>query len=333
MPHELWRSAAFHDQARVWVAEQLATRGVELTGQWDQPHARVWSSTIRFETTDGRVWLKVNGRGTSHEPALVRVLGETVPELVPEVLSVDLDRCWSLARDAGPMLREVLAPDQSWAPWEGVVARYAEAQLALSQHRDLVLASRVPEVSPATIPGQARALVEELAELSVDSGGLGVEHVGRLQAVLPRLDSWCAELGDSAVPDSVQHDDLHSGNVCWSGSVSTARVIDWGDTSWGCPLGTMLSTMNSVAFYARVYVEGRPVDDPAVHRVRDAYLEPFTSYATRAELVRHVDLARRTGCVARAMSWRAALVDASRAEQAELEFPVRGWLLSLLDAW
>jgi hypothetical protein len=93
----------------------------------------------------------------------------------------------------------------------------------------------------------------------------------------------------------------------------------------------MLTTMNSVANYAGLYVEGRPVDHPAVLRVRDAYLEPFTGLAGHVRLVRDVDLARRAGCVGKALSYRAALRDSPVEAQAELGFPVRDWLLGLLD--
>jgi hypothetical protein len=331
MSLELWTSPAFHGEVRSWVAQRLADRDVELTGDWAQPHARVWSSTIRFETTAGRVWFKVNGRGTRHEPRLLQLLGDRVPDLVPEVIAVDDDRGWSLSRDGGPLLREALAADGSWTAWQGIVARYAQAQLVLSTDRAALLASGVSEVSPATTPEQARALVRELSDHDEAAGGLTDDEAGRLLGLLPRLEDWCAELATSGVPDSVQHDDLHSGNVCWNGAADTARILDWGDASWGFPLATMLTTMNSAAFHAGLYVEGRPVDAPTVLRLRDAYLEPFTEYAPRTQLVRLVGLARRTGCVSKALSYRAALVDAPFAIQAELDFPVRGWLLALLE--
>jgi hypothetical protein len=71
----LWTSSAFVEEARAWVGEQLARRGSRLTGEWEQPHVRVWLSTIRFETTEGRAWFKVNARGTAYEAALVALLG------------------------------------------------------------------------------------------------------------------------------------------------------------------------------------------------------------------------------------------------------------------
>ncbi len=328
MPVEEWASVAFHDEALAWVGERLAAQGLALVGDWEQPHARSWSTALRVTTSDGRFWFKANGVGTRHEPSLLSLLAERVPDLVPAVLAVDTGRGWSLSRDGGPMLRAALEADQSWRPWEQIVAHYAEAQLALAGARDAVLACGVEERSPRTLPSQARALLDELGSIPEEQGGLGGEDSARLEALLPAFDGWCAELAAMPVPDSLQHDDLHSGNVCWPGDGS-ARVIDWGDASWGCPLGTMLTTMRSVAHYAGLYVEGQPVDAPAVLRVRDAYLEPFTTHASHADLVRGVELARRTGCVVKAMSWRAALSDAPAQLHAELGFPVREWLLEL----
>ena len=330
-PLELWTSAAFLDEARGWVAEQLAGRGIRLTGEWEQPHARLWSSAVRFETTGGRVWFKVNGVGTLAEVPLIRLVDELVPGLVPEVLAVDPARGWSLSRDGGPILREHAGPDQLWSAWEGVVARYAEAQIVLSGHRDAVLAAGVREVSPATIPSIARRILDELGGTPEDEGGLTAEQVGQVRALLPDLDEWCATLAGSGVPDSVQHDDLHSANVCWTDGVDSARIIDWGDATWGCPLGTMLATMNSIAYHVGVYEDGQPIVDARVLRVRDAYLEPFTAYADRDDLVRYVDLARRTGCVGKALSYQAALAGQPVSAHAEMEFPVREWFLGLTE--
>ncbi len=79
----LWTSSAFVEEVRAWVAARLKPRGSWLTGEWEQPHARVWSSTIRFETTVGRVWFKVNASGTLQEPGLLALVGELRPGLAP----------------------------------------------------------------------------------------------------------------------------------------------------------------------------------------------------------------------------------------------------------
>jgi hypothetical protein len=223
-------------------------------------------------------------------------------------------------------MRAILPAPEQWDAWEVVLPRYAEAQLQLAAHADAVLATGVPVASPTTLPVSFRDLLDELGSVPAGDGGLDDDERSRLDALLDTYDDWCAELADSGVPDSIQHDDLHSGNVCWKTSPTEARIIDWGDASWGSPLGTVLVLMNSLAWHG-----GCEIDDPRVTRVRDAYLEPFTRHADRATLLRHVDLVRRTGCVTRALSYRAALTGEPVATHRELDFPVRGWLLEVLE--
>ena len=103
-PVAVWTSSDFIESARTWVAAQLGPGGIRLTGEWQQTHARVWSSTIRFETTAGRVWFKVNGPGTAYEATLVALLDELCPGLAPQLLGYDDAVAWSITRDGGPML-------------------------------------------------------------------------------------------------------------------------------------------------------------------------------------------------------------------------------------
>jgi hypothetical protein len=154
--------------------------------------------------------------------------------------------------------------------------------------------------------------------------------------MLPAYDDHCTELAASPVPGSIQHDDLHSSNICWPGDVqdlSSVRIIDWGDASVGHPFGTLLSTLNSIAFHAGVFHTEQVINDPRVLRIQDAYLEPFTGLGRRDELRRWVALARSTGCLARALSWEQALQDAPPSVAAQFDFPVRDWMLGMLEPW
>jgi hypothetical protein len=47
-PVALRSSSAFVEEVRAWVAAKLKPRGSRLTGEWEQPHTRAWSSTIRL---------------------------------------------------------------------------------------------------------------------------------------------------------------------------------------------------------------------------------------------------------------------------------------------
>ena len=325
MPVELWSSPAFHAEVGHWVEGAARGAGIRLSGEFHQPHNRPWSSAIRFGSDAGPLWFKVNGPGTLHEGALVAALGQLQPELVSEVLAIDRERGWWLTRDAGPILRTVAAPGELWTRWEAILPRYGRAQLRLASQVDALLATGVQEVSPATLPGQFQALLDHLSERSPAEGGLTSGESQSLAALLPLYQGWCDELAQSGIPNSIQHDDLHSANVCWGGSAGRARIIDWGDASVGYPLGTMLSTLNSIAHHAKIEVE-----DSRVQRMRDAYLEPFTHLASRERLVALVRVARRLGCVTRALSYVRAFEGEPTSAESSADFPVRGWLLELL---
>jgi len=315
---------ALPEETRRWVAAQVSAHGGEMTTAGEVHHRRIWSGAVAFGTTLGPVWFKVNAEGTRHEPRLHRQLVRWVPELVPDLLAVDEQRGWSLQRDAGPTLRVLAAPADQEPWWVRLLPRYAEAQLSLAGRHDDLVAAGVPSRSPATLPGQAAELVRELAGVDEARGGLGPDRRAALEARLPTYRRWCAALAASGIPDTLQHDDLHAANICVQGS--RVRVIDWGDASLGHPFGTMLATLNSIAHHAGVGPE-----DPLVRRARDAYLEPFTPYADRRDLVQLVVRARQAGRVTRALTWRAALVTAPAEAHAEWDFPVRGWLEEILE--
>lgn len=186
---ERWSSPDFLDEARDWVRSACQDRGVELDG-FVQPHCRPWSSAICFDTSQGPLWFKVNGPGTLHEGPLVASLADLVPDLVPAVLARDADRGWSLTRHAGPVMRSIAPPDQLWARWEGVLVRYAVAQIDLADHVPALLGTGVHEVSPTTLPDQALRLVNDLATLDPETGGLSAQSTDALHDRLAAYTEW-----------------------------------------------------------------------------------------------------------------------------------------------
>lgn len=319
-----WSTPAFLDAATSWVEAAVRDRGSMLSGEGEQVHVRPWSTAIRFDLAGGgAVWCKAHARGIGHEPALASRLWRLERDLVPEVLALDVERTWSLTADAGPTLRRTVPVEDRWDIWTALLPRYAEAQLRVSVSDD-VPATGLPVLTPERLPERLRSLVAELASRPVAHGGLPDEERRRIEGRFADLDAAFAELAGTGLPSSIQHDDLHGGNVCVDGGV--AKVIDWGDASWGFPLGTMLVTLDAIARDAACAVE-----DARVVRVRDAYLEPFTARWDHVDLVRWTGLARRLGALARALSWQAALADAPPSAHEQYHFPQRLWLGWLAD--
>ncbi|MEU7617619.1 aminoglycoside phosphotransferase family protein [Micromonospora rifamycinica] len=336
-----WRSAALD-----WVTGQLARHGRRVTGPVE-PRLRPWSLVWRVPTDAGPYWFKANNPGTAYEAVLVAELARRAPGRVLDPVAVDTGRGWSLLPDGGPSLRDLAEPDP--ARWVDVLATYAGLQRAVAPAADELVALGVPDHRPAALPGLLAGLLDDRAALLLGPGGgppagdgppaEGRQDTGdgppagggqdaddgmdaathdRLRAYLPRFAEDCQRLADSGIPASVQHDDLHDGNVF--GAVDGYRFFDWGDASVAHPFGTLLVTLRSVA-HAFALAEG----DPVLLRLRDAYLEPWTDRHDRAALREIAGLAVRVTTVSRALSWRRALAttDPSRTEYVSA---VPGWL-------
>ena len=114
----------------------------------------------------------------------------------------------------------------------------------------------------------------------------------QLQALVPDVERVAGELAASPVPETINNDDFTHGSIFLHGG--SYRFLDWGDACVSHPFCTLTVTQ-------RVIEKGHELapGSPEIARIRDAYLEPFTMYAPRAELEGLVEPARRIGQISR----------------------------------
>jgi hypothetical protein len=274
-----WIEADWLAQAEAWIRER-----VPVTGKLDQFHVRWWSTVIRVPTGEEDLFFKAVAPGFEFEPALTVRLFELAPDRVTPVVDADLDRAWMLMRDAGTRLRELVLTPPDLRHWELALPRYAELQLAATPIADELLALGVPDARLAVLPKQLRAV------LAGPVRGLTAAEQERALEALPKFEALCRELAGYGIAETIQHDDLHDGQVFFA----RGRYVffDWGDGCISHPFHSL--TVNLRAAAAKLDLEPGGAD---VRRLRDAYLEPF------GELRDAADLAYRTGTVARALAW------------------------------
>ncbi|MFC7618191.1 phosphotransferase [Actinokineospora soli] len=124
---------------------------------------------------------------------------------------------------------------------------------------------------------------------------------------------WAAELARSPLPASLDHNDLHPGNVLPGG-----RFYDWGDSVVAHPFAAALHPLGVIR---------REVGQAAADDARDRYLAEFADYAPTDRLRADLDLACRLGIVARTLTWARA----AGAGPSEFADAPRRTLMSLLD--
>jgi hypothetical protein len=292
----LWTEPDWLESVHAWIRSQLERLGLEPAGEIEQPHVRPWSTVLRVPTDDGDVWFKANMPTQAFEVAVVETLAARRPDLVPTLLATDLERGWMLQGDGGTRLREILEETGDFDVWIEILPLYAELQMDVAADRDRLLAAGVPDRLLASLPGQFEEVLADAVALET----LTQDERRRLASLAPRIEAECRELADYGLPETIQHDDLHDGQVF----VRDGRFLffDWGDACVSHPFYTLVVTLAVLAY--RLDLQH---DAPELDRFRDAYLEPWNRFRPRRELERAYPLSYRLGVLCRGLTWRSVV--------------------------
>jgi hypothetical protein len=283
-----WTRTEWLAGARAWVEACLTERGVTITGEIEQPHLQWWSTVLRVPTSDGSVFFKASHPSGAFEGPLTALLADLHPARTAELLAFDRKRAWMLTRDAGLRLRDAFDGRLQLAEWERLLPDYAALQIDLAPRADELRALGVPDLRLEVLPSLLEQAAAEGDLLTRDDeDGMTADEQRALCDGLPAFQELCGRLGTLGIPASLQHDDLHDGNVFVRGGDHV--FFDWGDSSVSHPFHTLVVTLRATAYKLGLAAGGHEIV-----RLRDAYLEPWTSLASRGELVAAAGLARRT---------------------------------------
>ncbi len=320
-----WLDPTWFEETRAWIDAALRARGLRLTA-FDLPRLRPWSVVMRVETNAGACYFKATAPASIYEAGLTQTLSHHRPDCMPHLLALDAAHGWLLLADGGETLRTRLQSEKNLAHWLRVLPEYAELQLAMAGHLDEMLASGIPDRRLARLPAQFAALLADTSDLRLDQpDGISSDEYERLLDLHPRVEAMCAELANFGLPETIQHDDFHDGNVFVQDGCY--RFFDWGDACITHPFCTLLVSLRSIATRFDL-----PPDAPELTQLRNAYLIPWASFAPPAHLIAAVELAQTLGMLCRVSSWRAALHGADEADSAPYIAAVPGWLQELLAA-
>jgi hypothetical protein len=295
----VWSSEAWRRRATAWADARLAEAGIRRTGAVEQPRVRPWATVLRVPTSEGVAWLKAGAAATAFEAGLYGLLVRTVPDAVLAPLAIDVQRGWILLPDGGRTLRESASGEDLVAALTVVLPRYGALQRTLVPLADELLGLGVADMRPAVMPARFDEALAAAGDYVTRRGDAADRSThAAVAARRPAFAAWCERLADAPAAPTLDHNDLHPGNVLVADGLARARFYDWGDSVVAHPFATMLLPLGLVR---------EDAGDSAMERVRDAYLEAFGDLASHAELVRTLELACRVAKIARALTWHRAI--------------------------
>jgi hypothetical protein len=250
-------------------------------------------------------YFKASPAGGVQEPQLVKLLSSRWPEWVPTPVAIDGERGWMLVPHAGEPMCDQTDTANMLPLWKEVIGRYARMQVALGSEREALSAVGLPDRGMQRLP---HLLTELLAnEPAICLGmpdGVSVSERDEMLLALPFLEQQCARITAAGIPESLDHGDLHDGNVLIEGD--TLRVIDWGDAVITHPICSLVVTLTTIQGWQQVDWQA-----PQAIDLRDTYLQEWTHLAPLPALQQLFPTSMWIGHLTRALDWDHVLRNAS----------------------
>lgn len=276
-----WARPGWHVAMLAGVDAALARCGRSRTAGIEQ--LRTWgrSTVLRIRTNQGDVYLKAVPPMFAHELTLAEWLADHVPDQSPELLSIDHERLWILMT---PYEGAALETVDDVRHWEGAWRAFAKLQRQLAPWAGDLLALGLPHRPLARLEHEIDGLLARDDLLMTGrTGGLTPDETTRLRGHAPILAALARELATFDIPLTIEHGDLHPGNVI----VTPAGYLffDWSDAGVAHP------------FFAAVlqYEDSDgvlPRSNEVRDKLRDAYLEPWLGCESRDRLLRAWDMSQ-----------------------------------------
>jgi hypothetical protein len=320
-----WEAPGWLEEVTAWMDAQLAAHGWHSLGPVELVRLRAWSAFARVSTNHGLVYFKAPAPDFQYEAALTQMLARWRPDCTVPLLAVDLERGWLLSADAGPTLQDVSPSTDQLAHWLKLLPLCVELQLEIAAHVPDLLALGVPDRRLTQLPPLYSQFIAAQETLRVGlEPGLTSAESQRLRALQPWVADACAQLASVGLLATLVHEEVHSSNVLYKGN----RFIftDWSEAIVAHPFFMLLVTVRATAAWLEVAEDG-----PEMRRLRDAYLEPWTTFATRKTVFAAFAVAYRLAMVNRALSWYYGTSPLSQHRQEAYVESVR-WLRDFLTA-
>ncbi len=271
-----WTNIQWHQNVRQWVEEKLPQAGFYPQGKVHQFHCWEISCILKVPTTSGLLYLKAVPPIFASEPGLVQWLNQKVPGQVPEVVATDSSRGWFLTRDFGGYN---LGDSEDYQLWQQAISAYARLQIkTVSLSQEILSLGCLDRRLPQLI-SHCRQLADYLSDTPERETGISSEQCRRWQQAIPRLEEMAEKLDSFNIPYTLEHGDLHCGNI----QVTDRGFVffDWTDGSLAHPF-----------FSLDPFLKEGPKNPEIRSRLLQAYLNVWREYLPGVDCTKAFNLSR-----------------------------------------
>ncbi|HAT2049011.1 TPA: aminoglycoside phosphotransferase family protein, partial [Legionella pneumophila] len=203
-----------------------------------------WSYVVRFETSDGYIYLKHTPELFALEPTIIQILQEQFHASVPIVIARNTELNCFLMKDAGKPLREILKLKFDEALLCRAIDQFTSLQMAVADRVDVFLDIGVPDYRLDKLSGLYNELISQKDLLEAE--GLTEVEISQLEALLPKVISLCKKLSGYSIKQTIVQPDFNDNNTLIDDASKKITIIDLGEIVISHPFFSLLNCLEQI---------------------------------------------------------------------------------------
>jgi len=261
-----------------WGYNKLLTLGYTLKNkQPDSVQDTPWSYVVRFETSEGYVYLKHTPDLIALEPTITQVLHDQFHASVPKVVAHNAELNCFLMKDAGRPLREVLKQQFDAELFCKAIDQFTSMQLTVADHVNVFLDIGVPDWRLDKLPDLYKQLLSQKDILIAD--GLSEAEINTLEKLLPTVCKLCKKLFSYSIKQTIVQCDFHDNNILIADTSQAITFIDLGEVVISHPFFSSVGCLRQIKKHHAL----TDTDDRYL-QIMDACLKNYIKFESKENL-------------------------------------------------
>lgn len=266
---------SLHKKIIQWGNEKLTSLGYTLKNNLPENVLnKPWSYVIRFETSDGYVYLKHTPEQLALEATIIQILHDQFQASVPKVIAHNPELNCFLMRNAGRLLREILKQNFDEALLCKAIDQFTALQLAVTEHVDIFLDIGVPDWRLNKLPDLYEQLLLQKDMLIED--GLTEIEISKLRTLLPQVSSLCKKLSSYSIKQTIVQPDFNDNNILIDTISQDITIIDLGEISISHPFFSLFNCLQQMQKHY-----GLTTKDDIYLRIKDVCFRNHTNFESK----------------------------------------------------
>lgn len=211
-----------------WTIQSLLEKEYEILSEFENIQETAWSSVSRVLTTSGYIYIKQTPSLLALEPTIIKILHDKLQANVPVIIDVNKKLNIFLMRDAGKAFYHFNQSENRIGLICNAITSYKHIQNKSIPFVNDLIKLGVPDWRIKNLPELYKKLIDQEEVLLED--GFPENNLNKLSLNLDKCISLCKELNEFQIPETLDHCDIHGGNILIDEQSRVITIIDWGET-------------------------------------------------------------------------------------------------------